>query len=87
MKRKWVIVCCLLYTLAASFYRTYGPKGTDYVLPPLPPAENWLLLPLDGRPPCKDFTVQLGALGGTTLRCRRLTLLWITMKSPPISQL
>lgn len=66
MKRKWVIVCCLLYTLAASFYRTYGPKGTDYVLPPLPPAENWLLLPLDGRPPCKDFTVQLGALGGTT---------------------
>lgn len=68
MKRSWAALFCVLYTAAGCLYHTYGPKGKDYTPPQLKTEENWALLPLDGRPPCEDFTVQLGELGGIHFR-------------------
>jgi len=49
---------------AGVLYHTLAPKGAVFSPGTVPAAENWALLPLDNRPPCRDFTEELGALGG-----------------------
>lgn len=65
MKWKNVLLPAVtVFAAAGVLYHTLAPKGAVFSPGPVPAAENWALLPLDNRPPCRDFTEELGALGG-----------------------
>lgn len=65
MKRSAAGALVCAFIGAVCVYRTLAPKGTETFTPaPVPAVEKWALLPLDNRPPCRDFTVDFGALAG-----------------------
>ena len=65
MKWKNVLLPAVtVFAAAGVLYHTLAPKGAVFSPGPVPAAESWALLPLDNRPPCRDFTEELGALGG-----------------------
>ena len=63
--KKFILICLAALSIAiAVFYHTIRPRGSTFS--PKPVATDYVLatLPLDSRPPCSDFTAQLGALAG-----------------------
>ena len=65
MKLKKPLLALAAAAMAAGvLYHTLAPRGAVFSPGEVPAAENWALLPLDNRPPCRDFTEELGALGG-----------------------
>lgn len=65
MKRTAAGALLCAFIGAVCVFRTLSPQGTTPFVPqPVPQVEKWALLPLDNRPPCRDFTVDFGALAG-----------------------
>ena len=64
MKKSPLAALGIVCLAAGVLYHTLAPKGAVFSPGTVPAAENWALLPLDNRPPCRDFTEELGALGG-----------------------
>ena len=64
MKKSPLAALAFVCMAAGVLYHTLAPRGAVFSPGTVPQAENWALLPLDNRPPCRDFTVELGELGG-----------------------
>jgi hypothetical protein len=62
--RKLIVFGAAVFSAACVLYHTFAPKGVIFSPSPLPPNGSWAFVPLDNRPPCRDFTVELAALGG-----------------------
>ena len=68
MKRKPLLALAVLCTAAGLLlHGRLAPRGENYTPPPIPATAHWALLPIDNRPPCRDFTVELGALAGISV--------------------
>ena len=65
MKRIYILLGLLL-SLIFAFWHTIlhpaAPAGTS--IHPNTPSQNILLIPLDGRPPCRQFVIDAGAIAG-----------------------
>ncbi len=64
MKKLITISVILVSFVIAVFYHTIRPRGSTFSPGTLKSDYILATLPLDSRPPCSDFTVQLGALAG-----------------------
>jgi len=66
-RRKLCFLGAAVLAAACVLYHTFSQKGAVFSPSPLPPNGSWAFVPLDNRPPCRDFTIQLAALGGIRL--------------------
>ncbi|MCI2109853.1 MAG: DUF4127 family protein [Acidaminococcaceae bacterium] len=74
MKKLVSIGLTSILIVTGVFYHTIRPRGSTFS--PVPLKTDYLLatLPLDSRPPCSDFTSQMGALAGMKVQ---LPPLWL----------
>ena len=64
MKRILVFSATLIIALAFLLYHNIAPRGTTIVFPTNKTTLSIVTVPLDSRPPCTDFTAELGHLAG-----------------------
>jgi hypothetical protein len=64
VKRILVFSATLIIALALLLYHNIAPRGTTIVFPANKTALSIVTVPLDSRPPCTDFTTELGHLAG-----------------------
>jgi len=64
VKRILVFSVTLIIALAILLYHNIAPRGTPIIFPANKTTLSILTVPLDSRPPCTDFTTELGHLAG-----------------------
>lgn len=72
MKKPVLIILTCIFIATAILYHTLTLGGSVFSSAPIPKSYTLAALPLDGRPPCRDFTIDLGTLAG------------MEVKTPPI---
>ena len=64
MKKPLIFISALLILSSGLLYHIIAPRGTTITFSATKPSMSVLTIPLDSRPPCSDFTAQLGHLAG-----------------------
>ncbi len=67
MKRTPLFLLGAAAAAVCVLYHTLAPKGSVFSPPSLPAETSWAFVPLDNRPPCRQFTEELGAMAGIQL--------------------